>query len=687
LQSGLKQSIKYLKGVGPQRSKIIGRLGIHTIEDILYYFPRDYKDYSKIQNISESITGTNVSIQGKIKGIKNRTTRSGKSILEVFVYDETGIIAATWFNQPFLVKKFRVGDTLLLHGRVGLYRYLQLLNPEYETFHADYPNNTPGLIPVYSLTEGISQNQFRKIMNVAVQHFVDFIDEIIPKHLIKKYSLLSARDAIRNIHFPASPNHLKNARRSLVYEELFVLETAIALKKYHRKKEYGISFKTGPNVDAHIRNLIPFTLTNAQERAIGEIKKDMKSTIPMNRLLQGDVGSGKTVVALYASLIAIANGYQTAFMAPTEILAHQHFLTLQSFLQQSHVKISLVTGNIDIRKKKIILEHISSGETELIVGTHALIEQQVAFKNLGLVIIDEQHKFGVIQRMKLRKKGISPDVLVMTATPIPRTLSLTLFGDMDVSLIDEIPPGRLPVKTFWVPKNKENKAYDFIRGEIQKGKQVFIVYPLVEESEKLDLKAAIKEAHKLQNEVFPDTKVGVLHGKMAPTEKEQVMSDFKNKKYHILVSTVIIEVGIDIPDATIMAIEHAERFGLPQLHQLRGRIGRGGGQSYCLLLGNPVTASSRERLKAMVQNNDGFKIAEIDYRLRGPGEFFGTRQHGMPELKISDLVKDISALKCARRDAFELVDNDPYLISEENKKIRQKVKDAFQDKSELFTTG
>ncbi len=687
-QSALHQSVQFLKGVGPKRSEILGKLGIHTIHDMLSYFPRDYKDRTRIQKISEARIGAEITIQARILAINNRMARNRKYILEAFVTDETGTIAATWFNQPFLMNKFHVGDNLFLHGKVGAYKYLQLLSPEYEVVQDDEPNiKDGGIIPVYPLTERISQTQFRKIMKEAVHHFADRIEEVLPQGILVKNQLLPLDRAIREIHSPETFNTLKRAKSRLVYDELLILEMAMALRRSGIKEETGISFKAGTNVDTHIRKLIPFTLTKAQERAIREITADMRSSKPMNRLLQGDVGSGKTVVAIYAILVAIANGYQAAFMAPTEILSEQHFQTIQKYLQHSHVRMHLLTGSVNSKYKKDTLEQIRNGQIDLVIGTHALIEETVQFKKLGLVVIDEQHKFGVIQRLKLKEKGVQPDVLIMTATPIPRTLSITLFGDLDISILDEMPPGRSPTKTFWITKEKEQEAYKFIQGEVTKGRQVFIVYPLVEESEVYDLKAAVTEAKRLQHDIFPACKVGLLHGQMKPAEKESVMSDFKERRYDILVSTIIIEVGIDIPNATVMVVEHAERFGLAQLHQLRGRIGRGSEQSYCLLFGNPKTQESRERLKIMTKTCDGFKIAEMDFKLRGPGEFFGTRQHGLPELKISDLVRDFPILKQARTDAFEIVSKDPHLTQETHQKIRQKVLKTFKDRLELISIG
>lgn len=686
--SQVNQPIQCLKGVGPVRGKIFERLGLHTIHDLLYYLPRDYKDRTRIQKISAAKIGAEITVQGKVIGVNARISRNRKHVLEVFVTDTTGTIAATWFNRSFLTKKFHTGDNVLLHGKVGAYKYLQLLSPEYEIIQSEEQHEKEaGIIPVYPLTEHMSQEYFRKIMREAVYHFADAVEENLPNEILGKNHFIPLRDAIRDIHFPKTFEHIKNAKSRLTYNELFILQMAMALRRRSMKEEAGISFKIGPNVDTHIRKLIPFTLTRAQERVVREIKEDMRSNKPMNRLLQGDVGSGKTVVAIYAILAAIANGYQTVFMAPTEILAEQHLQTLRKYLNNSQVTIRLLTGDTRSKQKRECLEQAAHGEVDLVVGTHALIEESVQFKKLGLVVIDEQHKFGVMQRLKLREKGPYPDTLVMTATPIPRTLSLTLFGDLDISILDEMPPGRPPIKTLWVPKSKEKTAYDFINGEITKGRQVFVVYPLVEESKVLDVKAAVTEAKRLQKEVFPTMRIGLLHGQMKSDEKDKIMTDFKEKRYDILVSTVIIEVGIDIPNATIMVIEHAERFGLSQLHQLRGRIGRGSEQSYCLLFGNPKSRESVERLKIMTKTCNGFEIAEMDFRLRGPGEFFGTRQHGLPELKISNLIKDFPILKQARKDAFEIVSKDPHLTLETHHKIKQKVLETFKDRLELIHIG
>jgi ATP-dependent DNA helicase RecG len=518
------------------------------------------------------------------------------------------------------------------------------------------------------------------------------VEEIFPDDIIKKHKFVPITFAIKNIHFPDSLDSLEESRRRLKYEEFFVFETAMALRKRSIKEVNGNKFKIGSNVEKHIYKLFPFKLTNSQNGVIREIHEDMCSERPMNRLLQGDVGSGKTAVAVYALFAAIANGFQTAFMAPTEILAEQHYRTLGVMLLQAEVKILLLTGGAKAKTRKENIERIRQGEIDLVIGTHALIQEDVEFKKLGLIVIDEQHKFGVMQRTRLRQKAHGlhkpqPDVLVMTATPIPRSLSLTVFGDLDISTIDELPPGRAPVETYRVTAKKENDAYEFIRKEIEKGRQAFVVFPLVDESEKLDLKSATVEAGRLKDEVFTGLNVGLLHGQMKSDMKDLIMTDFINHKYDILVSTIVIEVGIDVPNATVMAIEHADRFGLAQLHQLRGRIGRSSYQSYCLLFGTPKSAESRQRIKTMLATNDGFKIAEEDLRLRGPGEFFGTRQHGLPEFKIGDIINDFPILKMARDDAFKLVKEGHKSKNAKKQMLLKRITESFKDKLDLINTG
>ncbi|MDI6760100.1 MAG: ATP-dependent DNA helicase RecG [Candidatus Brocadiaceae bacterium] len=672
----LQKPLQYLKGVGPKRAELLGRLGLFTPQGLLYFLPRDYQDRSQITPIKDVKFGSTATVKGTVLDVGLKPTRGRRTLLEVLVDDRTGTIAATWFNQPFLAEKFRKGQEVLLHGKIGSYKYLQIVNPEFEfldegrgdlTARGDPPkaDSRPytGIVPIYPLTEGIGQGYLRRLAMRALEECVPYLEEVIPPSLQRLRRLMPLQEAVKEVHFPASMEAMRRARKRLVYEELFLFQMAVALRRNRVRQEKGYAFSIGPNVDVHVRRLFPFRLTGAQERAIGDIRRDMESPRPMNRLLQGDVGSGKTVVALYAMLAAVANGFQTALMAPTEILAEQHYRTLGRYLARARVKVALFAGGSPRRKEN--LEALAKGEIDIAVGTHALISRDVHFKKLGLVVVDEQHKFGVLQRAGLRLKGQRPDVLVMTATPIPRSLSLTLFGDLDVSIIDEMPPGRPPVKTLWVSRKRLQEAYEFLRCRLREGRQVFVVYPLIEESVgarcNVPLLRSAKEGARLFQKYFPEFRVEPLHGRMTSAEKERIMRDFRERRIHILVSTVVIEVGIDVPNATIMVIEHAERFGLAQLHQLRGRIGRGAEQSNCLLLAEPGSPEAKKRLEVFTRTNDGFIIAEEDLKLRGPGELFGTRQHGLPDLKVADLVRDLPLLVQAREDAFRLVETDATL--------------------------
>ncbi|MEE9604044.1 MAG: ATP-dependent DNA helicase RecG, partial [Candidatus Scalindua sp.] len=546
-KSDLDKSIQYIKGVGPKRFQTLKRLGIHTPRDLLYYFPRTYQDRSQIEVISGLEKGTTSMVKGKVFNVKSYNTKGWRNIFEISVADGTSILLVKWFNQPYLNDVFQVNDHVFLYGKVSVYKQaLQMVNPEYEIVsEEDGVVESVGILPVYSLTEDMRQPRFRKLMKMVVDEQSHLVDEIFTADILKKHKFVPITFAIKNIHFPDTFDSLEESKKRLKYEEFFTFETAMALRKRNVKEARGYKFRIGPNVEDHIYNLFPFKLTRSQEKVIKDIHEDMCSVRPMNRLLQGDVGSGKTVVAVYALLAAIANGFQTALMAPTEILAEQHYRTLNVFLADAKVRVLLLTGGAKTKLRKENLERIRQGEVDLVVGTHALIEGDVEFKKLGLIVIDEQHKFGVMQRTRLRQKGRKPqpDVLVMTATPIPRTLSLTVFGDLDVSIIDELPPGRTPVDTYRITARKQSDAYEFIRKEVKNGRQVFVVCPLVEESEKLDLKAATKEAKRLQEEVFSELKVGLLHGQMKSDVKDKTMSDFLKHKYNILVSTIVIEVG------------------------------------------------------------------------------------------------------------------------------------------------
>ncbi len=689
--SELDKSIQYMKGVGPKRSKALAKLGIYTKGDLLYYFPRAYQDRSQIVEISRLADGDTVIVKGRVVRMKSSNTRGWKSVFEISVADDTGSLIVKWFNQPYMKEKFQVDDLVLLYGRVSCYKQkLQMTNPDHEvSTKEDGLGEDMGIVPVYALTEDVSQTLFRKLVTQVVDESLSFVEEFFPESLLQKQELMPAPNAIRIIHFPDSPECLDEAKRRLKYEEFFLFESAMALQKRRIKEADGYQFSVSSEVESKILKLFPFTVTGSQEKVIRDVHRDMCGPKPMNRLIQGDVGSGKTIVALYALLAAVSNGVQTAFMAPTELLAEQHYRTLNRYLVNADIRVILLVGGLKTKERRECLLKIKNGEVDLVVGTHALIQKDVRFKRLGLVVIDEQHKFGVMQRAKLRHKAHtpSPDVLVMTATPIPRSLSLTVFGDLDVSTIDELPPGRIPVKTYGVTARKQNDAYGFIRREIEMGRQAYIVYPLVEESEKLDLKAATEEAGILKEKAFHGLRVGLLHGQLKSDVKDLIMSDFIQHRCDILISTIVIEVGIDVPNATIMAIEHAERFGLAQLHQLRGRIGRSSHQSYCFLFGRPKSEGARRRLKTMIATNDGFKIAEEDLRIRGPGEFFGTRQHGMPEFKIGDIIHDHAVLKSAREDAFEFVNEGPESQTPENRLLMKKIMENFKGRLDLINTG
>lgn len=649
----LDTPVQYVKGVGPKVSKFLKKLGVQTIEDLIYFFPRGYEDRTNIKPIASLHPSDFEIIHGEVISVNHQLTRNRFSILKAVIYDRSGSIQAVWFNQPYLVKLLRKGMKLFVTGKVEFSSFEGVLQISVRDFEIDTGVN-PKIVPIYPLTEGIYPKKLRTIVETALRNHLDEIDEWLPDNVLENYKLPDLQESINNLHFPDKLSKVEPSRRRLAFDDFFVFQLGLGLRRNMIKTKKGIIFKVDQKILDDFENSLPFKLTSAQERVLSDILSDMQGPHPMNRLLQGDVGSGKTVVATMAALVAIHNGHQVAIMAPTEILAQQHYSKLEKLLKEFKVKVKILTGSTS----RVQSTERRALNTDLFIGTHALIQEKVSFERLGLVIIDEQHRFGVLQRANLVKKGIAPDVLVMTATPIPRSLALTLYGEFDRSVIDEMPPGRTPIKTYFVSENKRSSAYEFMRERIKEGRQIFIVCPLVEESEKVDLKAAMDEAGRLQKDIFPEFKIGLMHGRLKGDDKDKIMKRFKSGKINILVSTTVIEVGIDIPNATVMVIEHAERFGLSQLHQLRGRIGRGAEQSYCFLIADAKTQEAKTRIKAMLDSSDGFHIAEVDLKLRGPGDFYGTRQSGLPSFRVADIIRDEKILREARTAAFELIAKD-----------------------------
>jgi len=685
----LSSPVRYLRGVGPARSQQLATLGVHTVWDLLHHFPRGYQDRSQIVPIDKLQPDAPATICGTITEVRLRRVRGRtRSLVNVGVEDGTATLRATWFNQPYLARTFRKGDQVILSGRATLREVWQMAAPEYEVLDSaqEEPTSRARIVPVYPLTAGLSGRVLRNILGPAVEALAPLLPDVLPERIRTQRGLCSITTAIRNIHQPKSQGQLRRARERLKYEELFLLEVAMAARRQAVKSSGALPLRITPTIDRRIRRRFPFVLTPAQEKVIDEISADLASAHPMNRLLQGDVGSGKTVVAVYAMLAAVANRCQAAIMAPTEILAEQHDRTLGRYLAGSKVRVALLLGGRKSAERRAVRTEVASGEAGIVIGTHALIEKPVAFARLGLVVVDEQHKFGVLQRARLRWKGRAPHVLVMTATPIPRSLALTLFGDLDVSTITHLPPGRQPVRTTCVSRAAQQRAWQFVEEQVRQGRQAFVVYPLVEESEKLDLKAATEMAEQLRQR-FADLHVGLLHGRMKAEEKQRVMTAFRDRRIHLLVSTVVVEVGIDVPNATVMVVEHAERFGLAQLHQLRGRIGRGEHASHCLLFADARSAEARRRLQVLTDTSDGFRIAEEDLKMRGPGEFFGTLQHGLPRLRIADLAQDIALARRARDDAFALVDRDPALRGDAGRLLGEGIERQFGDSLRLVEIG
>ena len=678
----LYKDVKYIKGVGPNRVKLLNKIGIFTLKDLITYYPRTYEDRSKPKNLYECQDGEEAFVRAIACSRLSDIRLRGRTMQKLLIRDETATAEAMWFNQSYLKSKFEQGKEYGFYGRVSKkYGKIELMSPQFD--EGNSTKNTGRIIPIYPLTYNLSQNNLRKIMENGIKEVYGNLEEILPNYILDEYKLEKINKAVKDIHFPESFNDFNIARTRLVFEELLSVQLALLeLKNRYMNEEKGIIFDKNVKI-SDVINSLPFKLTGAQRRVLEEIEGDMESDKTMNRLLQGDVGSGKTVVAMCSAYKAVKSGYQAAIMAPTAILANQHLENFKNILGKFDIKMELLISGITKKKKEDILQRLENGEIDIIIGTHALIEDNVKFKNLGLVVTDEQHRFGVKQRSKIASKGNNPDVLVMTATPIPRTLALILYGDLDISIIDELPPNRKKIETFAVNKNMTDRVNAFIKKQIDEGRQAYIVCPLVEENEEMDLKSVEKLYETYKTEVFPEYKVEYIHGKLKQKEKDEIMDRFKKGEIDILISTTVIEVGVDVPNSNIMVIENAERFGLAQLHQLRGRVGRGEYKSYCILKYEGKGETVRKRMKVMCDTNDGFIISEKDLELRGSGDFFGTMQHGLPEFKIANLFEDMKILKVAQEAAIKILSKDPKLENKENVLLKRLIRDKFQKRIEI----
>lgn len=687
--AGLAQSVTHLKGVGPKIGSLLEKLGADTIADLLYLFPRRYDDYTLMKPINQLRYGDQVTIIGTIWEVRARRTRTNQVIVQAVIGDGAGSIQANWFNQSWLVEKLHSGMQVVLSGKVDQYLgRLIMPSPEWEAMELE-PLRTRRIVPIYPLTEGLNGNKIREIMRTAVAQWAKRVPEPLPKTIRQSQNLYSLSQSLQQIHFPDSQQALYEARRRLIFDELFLLQLGMQRKRSEWRSQPGIPLQAPDEAIQPFYDALPFTLTSAQQRVIAEIMADMARDVPMNRLLQGDVGAGKTIIAAVAMLGAVQAGAQAALMAPTEILAEQHFRSLSHQLEPLGITTTLLTGSVPTATKERIYAGLANGDIQVAIGTHALIQDTVTFAQLGLVVIDEQHRFGVEQRGALRSKGVetgngipNPHLLVMSATPIPRTLALSLYGDLDLSILDEMPPGRQEIRTHWLQSTERERAYAFVRRQAAEGRQAYVIYPLVEESEKIDVGAAVSEYERLQTEVFPDLKLGLIHGRLRADEKEAAMSAFNQGQTNILVATSVIEVGVDVPNATVIIIEGANRFGLAQLHQFRGRVGRGAHQSYCILIADSSSPEAEERLQALEQTNDGFVLAEKDLEIRGPGQFFGRRQSGIPELKLASLL-DMETLQQARAVAETVFTTDPTLAAPEHQYLKERIAQFWEDAGDI----
>ncbi len=679
----LLKDAKYIKGVGPNRIKQLNKLGIYTLNDVITYYPRTYEDRGKPKYIKDLVDGEEVLIKAKcVSKMTEIKIRKNMSIYKLIVRDDTATCTITWFNAYYLKNRFKIGETYQFFGKVKRrINQIDMSNPIFDNENSN--KNTGKIIPIYSSTYNLSQNTLRKIIENALNEVKGNIPETLPKYLIDEYKIMDINTATEQIHFPESFKKYNEARKRLVFEELLIMQLALLnLKSNYSRETKGIEFSKDARM-YEIINELPFKLTNAQNKVLEEIDRDMESKKSMNRLLQGDVGSGKTAVAMVATYKAVKSSYQVAVMVPTAILAKQHYENFKNILEKFNIRCELLVSGTPKKKKEEILENLKIGNIDVIIGTHALLQENVEFNKLGLVVTDEQHRFGVRQRGIINSKGENPDVLVMSATPIPRTLALILYGDLDISIIDELPPNRQKIDTFAVTPSKEERVNNFIKAQINEGRQAYIVCPLVEENEEINARSVIEIAEKYKNETFKEYKVEYIHGKLNKKEKDRIMEEFKNGNTDILISTTVIEVGVDVPNSTIMVIENAERFGLATLHQLRGRVGRGKYKSYCILKYKGNSEQTRERMKIMVETNDGFKISQKDLELRGSGEFFGTRQHGIPEFKIANLFQDVEILKDIQSLALKIINEDKNLKDEKNVLLKKQIEEKFSKKIEI----
>jgi len=716
--------VQYVKGIGPKRAEALAAKGLQTLEDLIYYLPFRYEDRSNPRKIAELMPGEMATLICEVRGSALLRTRRmpifemtvgdiGDTAPPVFGKRVRNTIKCMWFNARYLEGRFKAGQVLALYGKVEADEWhggLRIMQPQVEVLgqsgdeEQDLPESmeTGHIVPIYESADKGKMNArwFRKIVRRALEDMTPDLPDVLPPSLREKLGLVSRQEAFWKVHWPdegvkfsdlqawRTPAHIR-----LIFEELFFLQLGLEIKRRKLRQQPGIAFALDEKVRAALKRILPFHPTAAQKRVLKDIAEDMAKPTPMRRLLQGDVGAGKTIVAFQAAIIAIENGYQVALMAPTEILATQHYLSARRILEQAGYRIVLLTGSLEQDRKRNVRQHIARGDAQLVIGTHALIQDKVEFDNLGLVIVDEQHRFGVMQRLKLMRKAnggeaITPDTLVMTATPIPRTLALTLYGELDVSVIDELPPGRTPIVTRRVPDERAAEVFDFVRKQVKAGHQAYVVYPVIEEIEDTELKAAIKMFEAIRKKILPDLKIGLLHGRMSADEKDLTMKQFKDGAIHVLVSTTVIEVGVDVPNATVMVIEHAERFGLSQLHQLRGRIGRGAAKSYCILMTSPKISDEGElRLNKMVETSDGFEIAEMDLQLRGPGEFFGTKQAGMPNFRVANLIRDRDLLELAKKEACALLDGKLEIPAEDKSRTLVHLKSSWQRRYGLVEVG